>query len=171
MNLMREFDIEFVKLKEGNHHFEFIVKYDFFKAFESSLSVQEIKVDIDFIKRINMFTLDIILSGNINTECDRCLNDMQLPIHGEYQLLVKVTDSELEDEDDLIYISSTDFKINIAQHLFDYIYLSIPIKKTCHDIGSKCNPAIAEKITMVIDVDTTGDDLPVRDSDFEEETL
>ncbi|MDP2175790.1 MAG: DUF177 domain-containing protein [Bacteroidota bacterium] len=171
MNLLREFDIEFVKLKEGNHHFEFVVKDDFFKAFESSLSVHEIKVDIDFIKNTSMFTLNFTISGKINTECDRCLNDLQLPIFGEYQLLVKITDSELEDEDDLIYIGSSDYKINIAQHLFDYIYLSIPIKKTCNDIGRKCDPAIEEKITMVIDVDTTGDDLPERDSDFEEETL
>lgn len=171
MNLLREFDIEFVKLKEGKHRFEFVVKDDFFKAFDSSLSVQEINVEVDFIKSTNMFTLDFTIKGKINTECDRCLNDLQLPIYGEYQLLVKITDSELEDEDDLVYIGSSDYKINIAQHLFDYIYLSIPIKKTCHDIGSKCDPSIAEKITMVIDVDTTGDDLPERDSDFEEETL
>jgi uncharacterized protein len=169
MNLLREFDIEFVKLGEGKHHFEFIIKDDFFKAFESSLSVQEIKVNIDFIKSTNMFTLDISLAGYINTECDRCLNDMKLPIRGEYQLLVKITDNELEDEDDLIYIGSSDYKINIAQHLFDYIYLSIPIKKTCHNIGSKCDSSIEEKITMIIDVDTTGDSLPDRESDFEEE--
>ena len=169
MNLLREYDVEFVKLKDGLHSFEFNLEDSFFKAFNSSLLVDHIKVHLDFIKSPSMFTLTFRIDGDLKSECDRCLNDISLPVHGQYVLLVKITEQELEDQDDLIYINSAAHKINVSQPIFDYIHLLLPIKKTCTDVGLKCNPEIAGKITMLIDVDTVGDDIPDRDTDDEEE--
>jgi hypothetical protein len=47
--------------------------------------------------------------------------------------------------------------------------LSIPIKKTCSDVGKVCDPAVTSNITSMIDVDN-GDFIPDRDTDEEEET-
>ena len=167
MDVLREFDIEFIKLKEGKHHFEYHLTEPFFKAFHSSLSVQDIRVDLEFTKATNMFTLDFEINGRVNVQCDRCLSDIFLPVKGKHQVLVKVSDHAAGSDDDLIYITSHDYKINIAQHIFDFVMVAIPIKNTCEQVGQTCDPAITGKITSLIDVGEH-DDLPERDSDEDE---
>lgn len=169
MNLLREFDVEFIKLKDGQHHFNYVLDDSFFEKMKSSLSSQEIKIELEFIKSPSMFTLNFDIQGHINTQCDRCLADITLPISGQNTLIVKVTEQQLEDQDDLIYINPGEYKINIAQHLYDYVHLLIPIKKTCENIEKNCDPEITKKITMLFDVDTNSDFYPERDTDENEE--
>ncbi len=168
MDLLKEYDIEFIKLKLGDHKFEYHLTDQFFKAFNSSLSTKDIKVDLLFQKSNTMFTLVFELDGKLGLECDRCLSDIDLPIRNKHTVLVKITDHPMENEDDLIYIGSHEYKLNIAQHLYDFVNLSIPIKKTCSDVGKTCDPAMTKNITSIIDVEN-GDHIPDRDSDEEEE--
>lgn len=168
MGVLKEYDIEFIKLKLGDHSFEYHLDRSFFEAFNSSLSSQDIKVDLTFRKSDTMFTMVFELQGNVDVECDRCLSPVSLPIKGKHTVLVKITDHPMENEDDLIYIGSHEYKLNIAQHLYDFVCLAIPIKKTCHDVGMTCDPAVTSNITSMIDVDN-GDEIPERDTDIEEE--
>lgn len=169
MDVLREFDIEFIKLKEGEHHFEYQITEPFFKAFNSSLTGQDIVLNLLFIKTNSMFTLVFDLKGTIELDCDRCLTRIGLPIKSKHTVLVKITEHPKENEDDLMYLSPHDYKLNIAQHVFDFVYLSLPIKKTCADVGLVCDPAVTDKITSYIDVDTIPNDQPERDTDDEDE--
>lgn len=169
MNVLREFDIEFIKLKEGEHWFEYHISESFFKAFNSSLTGREIVLKLQFLKSTNMFTLVFDLKGVIELDCDRCLTTIGIPIQSKHTVLVKVTEHLKENEDDLIYITPHDYKINIAQHVYDFIYLSLPIKRTCSDVGLVCDPAVTDKITSTIDVDTIPNDQPERDTDEDDE--
>lgn len=168
MEKMRDYDIEFIKLKLGEHKFEYHLNSEFFKAFNSSLSAEDIQVDLLFQKSNNMFTLTFELKGKVETDCDRCLSPIQLPIESEHTVIVKVTEYPIESEDDLIYIGAHEYKINIAQHLYDFVNLSLPIKKTCSDVGKTCDPSVTANITSTIDVDN-GDSMPERDTDEDEE--
>lgn len=170
MQMLKEFDIEFIKLKEGEHQFEFHIGDAFFKAFDSSLSAQDIVVNLLFNKSGSMFTLEFGFEGKLETECDRCLSSIGLPVKGRHTLLVKITEHPKESEDDLIYLSTSDYKLNVAQHIYDFIHLSLPIKKTCSDAGLECDPAVTEKINSVIDVEVpdSESELPDWDTDNEE---
>src|SRR5690606_11904128 len=121
MDALREYGIEFIKLKEGEHRFEYHLTDAFFKAFNSSLSTQDVRVDLSFINSVNMFTLDFKFSVHVDVDCDRCLTRITIPVHNESRVLVKLTDYPVESEDDLLYISSHDYKLNIAQHIFDFV--------------------------------------------------
>ncbi len=169
MDVLREYDIEFIKLKEGEHQFEYHLTEAFFKAFNSSLSTQDIRVDLLFSKSVSTFTLDFEIEGNVDVDCDRCLTRISLPIHDEHKVLVKQTEYALESSDDLVYISSHDYKLNVAQHIFDFVNVSIPIKNTCSDVGLVCDPSVTGKITSMIDVDVEEYDMPERDTDELEE--
>lgn len=168
MDALREYDIEFIKLKEGEHRFEYHLNDHFFKAFNSSLSTQDIRVDLLFTKSGSMFTLDFSIDGMVDVDCDRCLTRIGIPVKNKQKVIVKVSEHPRESDDDLIYISSHDYKINIAQHMFDFVNISIPIKNTCSDVGLVCDPAVTGKITSMIDVATEDEDIPERDSDEEE---
>ncbi len=165
---LRAFDVEFVKLSFGEHWFDFDINNDFFETFESSLRAENLKLRLGFTKGSNTFTLQFLIEGIVNVECDRCLTPINLPISSNNTLMVKVTENLLEDQDDIIYILPTEYKLNIAQPLYDFILLSLPIKKTCDIVGKDCDPAIVGKITQVIDIEmqeTEGE----RATDFEEE--
>ena len=82
--------------------------------------------------------------------------------------MVKITENLLEDQDDIIYMLPFEYKINIAQPLYDFILLSLPIKKTCDMVEKVCDAAITGKITDVIDVEMQATDAE-RTTDFEEE--
>jgi uncharacterized protein len=169
MGAMREYEIEFIKLKDGEHHFEFHLTEAFFKAFNSSLSTQDIRVDLLFTKSGSMFTMDFKIRGHVEMDCDRCLTRIVVPIHDEHRIVVKQVEYPVEGSDDLIYISNHDYKLDVAQHIFDFVNVSLPIKNTCADIGLVCDPAVTGKITSMIDVGEEDDDLPERDTDEEEE--
>lgn len=166
MEVLRDYDIEFIKLKLGDHKFEYHLDESFFKAFKSSLSAEDIQVNLLFHKAEMMFTLTFEFSGKVSTECDRCLTAIHLPVKGKHIVLVKITEYPMENEDDLLYISPGDYKLNIAQHLYDFVSLSLPIKKTCQDVGKTCDETVTKNITSMIDVEL-GDRLPDRDSDEE----
>jgi uncharacterized metal-binding protein YceD (DUF177 family) len=82
--------------------------------------------------------------------------------------MVKITENLLEDQDDIIYMLPSEYKINIAQPLFDFILISLPIKSTCDMVGKVCDSAITGKITDVIDIEMQAADAE-RATDFEEE--
>ena len=52
----------------------------------------------------------------------------------------------MEDQDDIIYILPSEYKLNIAQPLYDFILLSLPIKNTCDKVGKVCDASITGKI-------------------------
>jgi uncharacterized metal-binding protein YceD (DUF177 family) len=165
---LKAFDIEFVKLNYGEHQFDFSIDDDFFKAFESSLKAEDLKLNLLFTKSSGTFTLLFQLIGKVKIECDRCLTEINLPIKSENTLMVKITENLLEDQDDIIYILPNEYKLNISQPLYDFILLSLPIKKTCDKVGKVCDSTITEKITQVIDVELQTTDAE-RTTDLEEE--
>jgi len=168
MDPLKAFDIEFIKLKDGEHVLDWNIDNSFFEAFKSSLTTKAIQLHLELIKSTNMFTLDFSIQGSVDVACDRCLTDIQLPISAQQQVVVKITDFPKENEDDLIYLTPHDYKINIAQHLFDFIALSLPIKKTCDSAGQICDSAVTSKITSTIDVDVPESDLVDEDFDDNE---
>ena len=168
MNNLRPYDVDFVKLKEGTHQFDFEIDNTLFEAFQSSLSTEKLAVKLFFTKSTNMFNLQFDLNGKVNVECDRCLNAINLPISNMQLLIVKVTEFAPEKgENDLIYISPSDYKLNVAQHIYDAILLSIPIKKTCADANEICDTSITNKITGEIDVELEVE--PGQDTDYTDE--
>lgn len=148
---LRAFDIEFVKLSNGEHEFEFSIDDELFKAFDSSLRAVDLKLNLLFSKSSGTFSLVFRINGKVRVECDRCLTEIDLPISSTNTLMVKITENIIEDQDDIIYIQPNDYKLNIAQPLYDFILLALPIKKTCEDVGKQCDPAFTQKIAQVID--------------------
>ncbi len=167
MDNKKQFDIEFIKLKLGEHQFEFEIDKTFFEIFESSLSAQNLSVKLNFIKQINLFNLTFNIEGLLNCTCDRCLDDIQFPIKCQQPVIVKITDNIPEEDEEIVYLPTSAYKINIAQHVFDFILLSLPLKLTCDLVNKKCNPIMLQNITSQIDVS-----IPEKnsDEDYQNET-
>jgi uncharacterized metal-binding protein YceD (DUF177 family) len=125
------FNIPFKNAKLGLHEYHFNVDANFFKEFENS-TVEKGKFDIKVVldKKENMLDLEFYISGSIESPCDRCLAEIQIPVNSVHRILVKFDDFGKEDTDEVIYISSEETIFNVADLIYEFVILSIPFSKT-----------------------------------------
>ncbi|MBC8047802.1 MAG: DUF177 domain-containing protein [Fimbriimonadaceae bacterium] len=149
---LREYIIPFLGLKNGVHHFNYEIDTTFFTHFEASL-VHESKLfaDVTLDKKERLFILNFDISGTIKAECDRCGQEFDMPIHGNHSIFVKIGDKREEDEnnEEVIWIDEVESSLNIAEMLYEFIHLSIPIKKNHLDNPdgtAGCDPEILKHI-------------------------
>ncbi len=148
MNEMREYQIPFVGLKPELHHFNFELDASFFSHFEGSQVTQgKVFIDLAFDKKDRLFVLNFDVSGSVGTDCDRCGQPFELPIHGNYTLFVKVGDKREEDadNDDVIWIAESESVLDVSEMIYEFVHLSIPIKRA-HPLDRNgipgCDPEI-----------------------------
>ena len=132
MNKLREFDIEISHIKEHvQHTYTYKLDESFFTLFEDSL-IQKglLTVDIDLEKTPLLIRTNFVIKGNVELICDRSLDAFDYPIHSEQQLLFKFTEeNEGEITEEIIGIKRETTKINMAQFIYEFINLEVPIKK------------------------------------------
>jgi uncharacterized metal-binding protein YceD (DUF177 family) len=69
------------------------------------------------------------IKGTVKLICDRSLDEFDYPIDTVQTLHVRFGDEDLELDENVVQIKHDAQKFNIAQHLFDFIGLQIPMKK------------------------------------------
>lgn len=140
MNAFAPYSIPIQGLKVGVHHYQFLIERDFFALYEAS-PIQEGKInfEINFEKRANMLLIDFEFEGSIRAECDRCTAMIDLPIQDERQLIVKYGEAEGEEEDEVVFISREASEFNLAQYLYEFTILALPIRNT-YDCQENPNP-------------------------------
>jgi uncharacterized protein len=153
MKKQSEFDIVYTGLGLGNHQFSYQLDREFFQIFDHlEYTDGFFDVNINLEKTETMLTLFIELDGTIQTQCDRCGDD--LPLQTKYADTLYVKFGEGDSTDDAVWILPfTEHKINIAELLAEFTQLSVPLKKT-HKKG-KCNP---EMIRQLEDLETRKQD-------------
>ncbi|MEM8525407.1 MAG: DUF177 domain-containing protein [Bacteroidota bacterium] len=125
-------------LKEGNHHYQFEIDDSFFADFEDSIIEQaKLDVELELQKRASLLELHFDLKGYIQTQCDRCLENMDLGIEDHQRMLVKYSES-LEDDLEVSYIPFGSQELNVSTFIYEFAHLNIPITKTHEDIGEDC---------------------------------
>lgn len=143
MDGLVEYSIPIKGLRDGIHRFQFKIDRNFFKHFENSPVEQgQIDLTLTFDKRPDLYVLQFDFEGTIKTECDRCLETIDLPISGHQQLLVKFSFEEEAEEADVIYINPEDQKLDVSKFVYEFIILAIPIIKVynCEDDEKRpCN--------------------------------
>ncbi|MEO0775647.1 MAG: DUF177 domain-containing protein [Bacteroidota bacterium] len=142
MDALKRFSIPIKGLKSGLHEYHFDLDADFFSHFEGSpVSEGQFGVKIALDKRPEMLVLDLDFSGKIPTDCDRCLDAIQLPLSGTYQMVVKYSDLERDPDEEIIYLPWEAPELNVAQYLYENIILALPMIRTCDELGPdrSCN--------------------------------
>ena len=128
-----KYDIVFGGLPKKKHEFYYIINennfYDFFKTKDYIEKCEiEIKITLNNVSLIKEFVFDI--TGLIYSFCDTCNKKIILNIKTKQNLILKPNNSDYED-DQIIFIDYNSHKINIIKFVYEYIMLSLPMKKTC----------------------------------------
>ena len=124
--------IPVTSLRMGVNDLEFTADWQFFQRFEDSPVQQgRFQIGLVFDRQPDHWHLIFDVSGTVDTECDRCLAPIALPVEGEYELYVKC-DGEAATEDEgpeVLHLPRETTKFDITQYLYEFIILSVPISK------------------------------------------
>jgi uncharacterized protein len=149
MSISHHFSLPYIGMKDGFHRYTFNAGNDFFAAFPSSPikdGLFEIVVDID--KRQGLSELTIDVKGHVAAICDRCLAEIKLPAKGIYHILVKVG-NDTSDDDEVIFIRDDQSHLDLAQVIYEFICLSLPLVNIydCeNEVPPVCNDEILNKL-------------------------
>lgn len=145
---MGKFDLYKVELKNlspGVHEYEYFLENKFFVDIDGD-EVQKGKVKVNLtVKRTSMvFDMNFQLEGIVYVPCDRCLDDMELPVSTQNMLVVKFGKEYAEESEEIVIIPEEEGEINLAWFIYEFIALAIPMKHI-HAPG-KCNKAMSSKL-------------------------
>jgi len=147
---LNQFAIPFVNLKEGVHNYDYEIKDLFFDNFEfSEIRKGKINVHLTFERQTSMLILNFNIAGNVIVECDICLEELEIPVESSNTLLVKLGNEYREETDEAIVIPINSNEINVAQFIYEFIHLALPIKRV-HPLNDKdestCNSLMIRKL-------------------------
>lgn len=132
MEALQAYTIRFSGLKNGFHYFDYEIGADFFKLFNGSLvDSAHLKVALELERKTSGLVLHFKLTGELEMPCDRCLKEIQVPASSEAELVVKLSAEPGDGTDNLWFLPSTAYEINVGQFLYETISLMVPLRALC----------------------------------------
>lgn len=168
MKALKPFNIAFVGLSGGEHEFSFELDDDFFACFEGTeITKARLTGKLILNKKPNMLDLDFYINGQVELECDRCLEPFWQTLDLHRTLYVKFGDRREEQSDEVTIIPATESHIDVAQYFYEFIALGLPVKKVHEDDETgtpQCDPEILNQLEKYMpgrgDKDKNKDDKP-----------
>ena len=151
MGNRREFDIAFVGLKPGVHEFSYEVDYKFFAGYSASdFTNCHAKIKLFLEKNTSFLMLKFEVGGLVDVVCDRCGNPLGVDLWDEFNLVIKLVDNPdemnaTEEDPDIYYISRTESHLHVADWIYEFVSLSIPMQRMCREDeigGPQCNKEV-----------------------------
>jgi uncharacterized metal-binding protein YceD (DUF177 family) len=151
-----DFEIEFVKFKDGIYEFRYEIDEKFFGAFDNSdVKSAAVKVALVLDKQLHMMQVDLIITGSVGMACDRCLEVLGWPVNTRYRLVYKLLEdnqrmgglAKEEDNVELCFVPPNAISVNVAQAVYESVLLDIPMLRNCDNLDVKpCNFEMLEKL-------------------------
>ena len=138
MGKFSEFNLPLKSLTEGTHEFCFHLGPEFFSNMENTdIHGANLKVKLTVVYARDIYELSFHITGDIVLLCDRCLDEMTLPVDATYNINVQYGADYDDSSDNLLIIPESDRDLNVSYMIYDTVVLEIPIKHV-HPAG-KCN--------------------------------
>lgn len=130
---------------------------DFFSSFgNSDILDAHADVVLEAKKIAGIVSVVVSFEGEITVPCDRCLEDLAVPVKGENTLLLifdKEDDSEEEEytEEDLMYVGHDAGEVDLTTYVYESLCLALPMQSIHGDDengNSLCNPEMMKYIKV-----------------------
>ena len=149
-------------LTAGKNEFFWQADREFFNSFENA-EILDAQLDADVIveKSGRYIGVDCDVRGQVTVGCDRCLDELDMPVDVEIKLSVKYGMEENSEEPqpgerEVIFIPDTDAEFDMSQIIYDYVCLSLPMQRV-HDEG-ECNPEAMKYYGCPIEIEVSEDE-------------
>lgn len=142
MGKFSEYKLPLKSMPVGIQETDYQIGKQFFVNMENNdVRNADVKVHLVVEHKNDYYDMHFTLTGDVTVACDRCLDDLVLPVETSYHIIVKYGDDYRDDSDEYMEIPYSDADINVAYMIHDTIALAIPIKHV-HPAG-KCNRAMS----------------------------
>ncbi|KGL60231.1 Uncharacterized metal-binding protein YceD, DUF177 family [Polaribacter sp. Hel1_33_78] len=130
MKYLKQFNIQFVGLKEGSHLFNYTIDNKFFEAFNfDEYKSSSIEVSLTFVKKSTLFELSFIAAGTIEIPCDLTNELYNQEIASELPLVVKFGPLYNDESEEILILPHEAYEFNVAQFIYEMIVLAVPNKR------------------------------------------
>lgn len=164
MGKFTEFKLMLKSLPLGEHQFVYHLGKEFFQHMENEdVRDSDVTVTLDVNHRAEGYMMHFRVTGTLTLLCDRCLDELPVPVDTTYDLTVKYGDDYDDSVDSLLVIPESDNYLNVAYLIYDTVVLAIPPRHV-HPMG-KCNKAMS---ALYKKHSRTADD---EDSELEDELM
>ena len=146
MNELKDYSIAFKGLKDGKHQFHYKIGQSFFEAIDDSVIKNgDFEVNVILDKKSQMLQLDFEIDGNVHTICDNCLGALTIPVAYTGTMYVKFGIVYDEPSDEIIVLPHEENEFNVAQLIYEYIVVSMPLRSVHEDYDS-CDPEMTARL-------------------------
>lgn len=152
-------------MTENSADYEFPLTNQFFADIDApEIQKGKLHAQLNVKKAMGVYVLTFHIEGSVIVPCDRCLDDMELPVEADETLKVKLG-ATFSDEEDMVIVPEEDGYINVAWFMYEFIALSLPMKHV-HAPG-KCNKGMMGALSKHLS--TSADEESEMDDFLEEE--
>lgn len=131
MKFWKTYAIEIIKFKEGLHEVVFPIGDDFFQQVEGNDLLQHgnLTARVKINKGANLMELSFFISGEVELTCDRSLEQFNHPMELTETMIYKFGSEVKEIDESVMMITRDTPSINVAQLIYEFILLALPLKK------------------------------------------
>ncbi len=157
MNEIKEYHISFSGLKDGLHSFDFEIGKKFFQAFENDrIQDSNLKLELEMDKQETMILFYFSIAGEVEVECDRCIEMYTQAVEVEEKLIVKFGHETFEEAENILVLNDREHEIKLEQYIYEFIMLSLPMRLVhpeSEDGEPGCHPEFLETYNEPDDAD------------------
>jgi len=142
--------------------FDWTIDGSFFAFYEmSEINDASIEVQLILVKHTRFLELNFVFDGWAEVSCDRCLDPLKMNLASEAKMFVRFGEQTSEDEsedNDVVTLPHGEDQLDVAQYLYEYAQLSLPLRRVHPDDAkgcSTCNPEMIRKLEQYL-VEQTG---------------
>jgi len=124
-----KYRIDLKGMQEDTATYDFLLDNQFFANIDGpEVQKGKVNVKLNVKKTSKAFELDFQTEGVVRVPCDRCLDEMELPITSSDKLFVKFGKGFAEESNNMVVIPEEEGEINVAWFMYEFVALTIPMK-------------------------------------------
>lgn len=133
MDTKDTYEIDLLSPKLEGATFEYEIDDEFFACVDGLVRSGRVRTEVTCVGVGAIIKFRIHSAGVVVVPCDRCLSALEVQIDTSDELNVKLGD-EYADEGDYVLVPATEGRLDLAQFIYEFIALSMPIS-CCHEPG------------------------------------
>jgi len=150
----KEYQIAYKNLKDGEHEFNWKLSGKFLELFDKKdMTGLDVTTDVIMKKSSRILQFTFHIKGVMSFECDRCLDNVDIPVDTNHNLVFKVEGTKNDFEDEILYLSEDETQLDISPFIYESLIFSIPPRRVHgEDKNGKslCNPEMTAKLNELM---------------------
>ena len=145
MGKISQYDLSLASLPEGRFVQDFKCDTSLFRMMENedvTAACVDVRMTVDY--RNGSYEVTFSCHGSLAVPCDRCLDDVEVPVDTEYRMTVRYGEDYDDSRDDLLVLPQSQTHLDVAPIVYTTLALCIPLHKV-HAEG-ECNPEMMARL-------------------------